>query len=228
MRRYYEVLGISEDADEAEIKKGYRRKASDTHPDTHPDDPEAAAKFKEVKEAYECLSDPERKLAYDETGDTSVETGNPAEDLFIHLLNEVVDDHETVFDTLARVKHVLTQMIDECMERKFQTDVDIVKLTGRVKRVRYDGKGVNLVEAVIKDKLVRANQLRSELDDAMTAAKGAYDMMKDYLATDKPARKTNVEPSEKEQKFLREMGMLQNLMNGPTRRRRGGFPGTGV
>lgn len=232
MRRYYEILGISEDADEAEIKRGYRRKASDTHPDTHPNDPKAAEKFKDVKEAYECLSDPERKKAYDETGDTSVETGNPAEDLFIHLLNEVVDDHETVFDTLARVKHVLTQMIEECMERKFQTDQDIVKLTGLMTKVRYDGKGVNLVQAVIKDKLDRANQLRGELDEAMNAAKGAYDLMKDYLPTDKPARRTKVTPDEdgKLGGLLEggEGNFLANLLAGPRQRRRGGFPGTGV
>ncbi len=67
-RDYYEVLGVSRGSDEGEIKKAYRRVAMKNHPDRNPDDPEAEEKFKEASEAYEVLSDEEKKTTYDQYG----------------------------------------------------------------------------------------------------------------------------------------------------------------
>ncbi len=67
-RDYYEVLGVSKNASEADIKRAYRRKAMKYHPDKNPDDKEAEAKFKECAEAYEVLSDPEKRKRYDQFG----------------------------------------------------------------------------------------------------------------------------------------------------------------
>ena len=67
-RDYYEVLGISKGASEDEIKKAYRKAAKECHPDLHPDDKRAEARFKEVNEAYEVLSDPQKKARYDQFG----------------------------------------------------------------------------------------------------------------------------------------------------------------
>ena len=67
-RDYYEVLGVDRDADEAEIKKAFRRLARELHPDVNAHDPEAEEKFKEAAEAYEVLSDPERRRLYDAYG----------------------------------------------------------------------------------------------------------------------------------------------------------------
>ena len=61
----YELLGVARDADETQIKKAFRKAARELHPDVNPDDPEAEARFKEVAEAYEILSDPERRATYD-------------------------------------------------------------------------------------------------------------------------------------------------------------------
>ena len=66
-RDYYEVLGVEKGADQKEIKKAYRRLAQKFHPDRNPDDNTAAEKFREVSEAYEVLSDREKRKLYDET-----------------------------------------------------------------------------------------------------------------------------------------------------------------
>lgn len=67
-RDYYEVLGVSKNAGEEEIKKAYRTLAKKYHPDLHPGDSEAEAKFKEINEAYAVLSDPEKREKYDRFG----------------------------------------------------------------------------------------------------------------------------------------------------------------
>ena len=72
-RDYYEVLGISKGASDDEIKRAYRKMAKQYHPDLHPDDPEAAEKFKEVNEANDVLSDPQKRQRYDQFGHAGVD-----------------------------------------------------------------------------------------------------------------------------------------------------------
>jgi DnaJ-class molecular chaperone len=67
-RDYYEVLGIGRDASEAEVKRAFRKLARELHPDVNAHDPEAEEKFKVAAEAYEVLSDPERRATYDRFG----------------------------------------------------------------------------------------------------------------------------------------------------------------
>lgn len=74
-RDYYEVLGVSKDASEAELKKAYRQVAKKYHPDLNPDNKEAEAKFKEANEAYEILSDPTKRQQYDQFGHAAFENG---------------------------------------------------------------------------------------------------------------------------------------------------------
>lgn len=72
-RDYYEVLGVDKSASDAEIKKAYRKQAKKYHPDMNPDDKTAEMKFKEVNEAYEVLSDKDKRARYDQFGHAGVD-----------------------------------------------------------------------------------------------------------------------------------------------------------
>jgi molecular chaperone DnaJ len=96
-RDYYEVLGCGKDAAEADIKKAYRRLAMKYHPDRNPDDADAEAKFKEAKEAYEVLSDKDKRGAYDQFGHAGVDAsqaggGFGGGDAFSDIFGDVFGD----------------------------------------------------------------------------------------------------------------------------------------
>jgi molecular chaperone DnaJ len=76
-RDLYEVLGVARGATDDELKRAYRRKARELHPDTNPDDPAAEAEFKQVTVAYEILNDPQRRQQYDRFGLQGVMGGQP-------------------------------------------------------------------------------------------------------------------------------------------------------
>lgn len=77
-KNLYDALGISPNATQDEIKKGYRKGALKYHPDKNRDNPDAGEKFKEVSQAYEVLSDPEKRKVYDQYGLDYLLRGGPA------------------------------------------------------------------------------------------------------------------------------------------------------
>lgn len=98
-RDYYEVLGVARDATEGDIKKAYRRLAMKYHPDRNPDDADAEAQFKEVKEAYEVVSKSDKRAAYDQFGHAGVSNsasggmgGGGGADAFGDIFGDVFGD----------------------------------------------------------------------------------------------------------------------------------------
>src|SRR5450432_566003 len=79
-RDYYEVLGVSRDADEGALKSAYRKLAMQYHPDRNPNNPTAEEKFKEAAEAYSVLSDAQKRAAYDRYGHAAVTGVNQGPD----------------------------------------------------------------------------------------------------------------------------------------------------
>lgn len=94
---YYQVLGVSRNASDAELKKSYRRLAMKHHPDRNKDNPDAEEKFKQAKEAYEVLSDPKKRSAYDQFGHAGVDAsvgggGFGGADAFSDIFGDVFGD----------------------------------------------------------------------------------------------------------------------------------------
>ncbi len=95
MADFYELIGVSRSASAEEIKKAYRKRARELHPDANPDNPEAEAKFKEVSRAYQVLADDQQRARYDQFGEAGVGGGSgggaSAEDLFGGGLGDIFE-----------------------------------------------------------------------------------------------------------------------------------------
>ncbi|HCE09035.1 MAG TPA: molecular chaperone DnaJ [Oxalobacteraceae bacterium] len=91
MNNYYAVLGIDSDASSATIKNAYRKKASEFHPDKNPA-PDAAARFREIQEAYDLLSDPAKRRDYDESRRRSLleDPFRTAQEIWTTYMNKVL------------------------------------------------------------------------------------------------------------------------------------------
>lgn len=99
-RDYYAILGVARDADKDELKKAYRRLAVQYHPDRNPGDSEAAEKFREVAEAYDVLSDPEKREVYDRFGEAGLKGRGyqvDPDDIFSHFMDMFGGAFEDLF-----------------------------------------------------------------------------------------------------------------------------------
>ena len=91
-RDYYEILGVAKTATADEIKKAYRQKAIQYHPDKNPGDKEAEEKFKEAAEAYEVLSDPQKRQKYDQFGHAGINDMGGAGDFSVNDIFSMFGD----------------------------------------------------------------------------------------------------------------------------------------
>src|ERR1700727_3970775 len=89
---YYATLGVAKNAGADDLKKAYRKLAMQFHPDRNPGDKQAEARFKEVNEAYQHLSDPQKRAAYDKFGHAAFEQGGGMGDGFGSSMSDIFDN----------------------------------------------------------------------------------------------------------------------------------------
>ena len=139
-RDYYEVLGVSRDADAGTIKKAYRKLAKKYHPDTNPGDKQAEKSFKEVTEAYTILSDPEKKRLYDQFGHSAFD----GRTVILLKMQE-----EAIRSTILRAE-IWTIFLEICLIIFFTADSPAVSKTVDLKaedlaKMDFTGRGLTAV-----------------------------------------------------------------------------------
>ena len=120
---YYDLLGVEKGCSDSEIKKGYYKMARKWHPDKNPDNPAAELKFKAISEAYECLSDPQKRTIYDERGKEGVQMAANAGNVDIKMVFRLMfgggsfDDIFGDVCELPMLKQMLSSMENQMMGR---------------------------------------------------------------------------------------------------------------
>ncbi|MDR2778549.1 MAG: molecular chaperone DnaJ [Rickettsiales bacterium] len=100
---YYEILGVNKNSTQDEIKKAYRKKAMELHPDRNPGNKEAETKFKEAAEAYDILHDPDKKAAYDRYGSDAFSGGGGAHGGFSGFQSASFSDFSDIFSSFSDI-----------------------------------------------------------------------------------------------------------------------------
>jgi len=168
---YYEILGVSKNATQEEIKRAYVRLARRYHPDRNPDDEEAERKFREASEAYEVLSDPEKRKLYDESGVKGVRDSgffgfNTIEDIF-HRFEDVFGKFGNFFGK-GRDNVVMVRVDQDTIEKIDQlVDSGVCKSRSESAAFLIDEgiKGCSGLFSKINDRLKQIQQLKEELKD---------------------------------------------------------------
>lgn len=183
----YEELGVKKTASAAEIKKAYRRRIREVHPDRHPDDPHANAKTQQVQAAYDLLSDPVRRKLYDEEGIVATRNYDElakeklkrvlvsvlgyASDGIVGKLNFNIDAELTELKKSYKVgKDYLKQLNDARKKYKFNGTDDFVG-AAIDERIAETQKGLSYHEEEMRV-VQRAKELLREFEDVGGKARG--------------------------------------------------------
>lgn len=176
----YKILGISKSASPSEIQRAYRKLAVEYHPDVNKE-PDAAEKFREVKAAYDILSDPKRRKTYDETGDTQ----DPAdlEKLIVNTLKmmftEVVSSGRSD-NPLIVLRKIITDNITLAGDKKHQVDRDLLRWEKVRNKIQVTEGDRNIFVETVDAAIDELKSKRSQLDHQIDMCKRTREYLQKY------------------------------------------------
>ena len=147
MADYYKILGVDRDCDQDSIKKAYRKKARECHPDHHRDDPEKVEQFRQITEAYEVLSKPEARAEYDEFGRTGKQCQAILDELANMYINKVIQGTR---DPIESLRNDLRKGINNSKENLKSTKRNITIVKDSVKKLKTKGSSKTLIDVIEK------------------------------------------------------------------------------
>lgn len=175
----YEKLNVPTDASEADIKKAYRRKAQDHHPDK-PDGSED--EFHAIKLAYDVLSDPERRRKFDEFGDTDeAPKGNIAEQMVVNAFNVLIDEDDLKGNIIERVVGRINQEKEKVNREMVKANHKLSKLESRKSRIT--AKDNNLFEGLLDQKITGINHGLEQAKELIVNLEKAVLILENYEDT---------------------------------------------
>lgn len=184
----YHQLGVERSASAADIDSAWKRKRRATHPDVNPDNPHAETQFKLAKEAYEILTDPERRARYDRG--ESVDHVTPEErgmGLIAGTLVQIIkqaDEQAALadprFSVIEALNETLENMKNGARTRKRSTEGVIEALVAQLKRVKFKGGGQNLIADVLASQIDRARAKLITHERDLADCTAAIELMKQY------------------------------------------------
>jgi curved DNA-binding protein CbpA len=177
---HYDVLGLPPDADEAAIKRAYRKAAQSSHPDREGGDPE---RFQRIQLAYDVLSDPERRERYDQTGesDKAQTLESQIDEALASLFQKVIDMNNPPANIIQAAMDEVRQnqgIIRTRQEVANQKVTRLKKLLGRVVMKAADGH--NLFEGVLQSQIDSVEAAIKSADDMLTLLAGVATLLESY------------------------------------------------
>jgi DnaJ-class molecular chaperone len=174
MTDLYETLGVDKNAEPGEIRKAYKKKAQQNHPDREGGDVD---EFKQIAHAYSVLIDPDRRSRYDETGCDDNASAKAAEDVLMSCFSSAIDE-DVEGDIVEAIKHHMNRRLREFTSNKEKFERKLAKLEKNQGRVASKGK--NLYELVISQKIAGINSSIQTESDKIALVTEALTLLEAY------------------------------------------------
>ena len=177
MKDLYGTLGVKNDADASEIKKAYKKLASKYHPDKNPDDPKAKTMFQAIQEAYEILSDPEKRKRYDETGEMD-DSGPTKTDMAAKMIFDLFIHHAEIKGYQRMNYFKIVKKDIKTARGRCENDIkDTNKTIERFKYLMENSKSNGLLDKAFEMKLLSLRQFLLFCENGKDVLNEALDIL---------------------------------------------------
>lgn len=186
MTDHYETLGVPKDASPEDIKRAFRKQSSKNHPDRHGGSPEATEAMAKVNAAYAVLSDPARRLGYDQTGRDPAE-GPTLDDIAEHalqtLIQQILEDNPKG-NLVQLLEQHITKSIEQLQAQVKKHERAIARLTKQLDRVVRKSAGRDsLFNRVLERQIKQSKDAIEEAERLMEVSRRSLEILKDHEDT---------------------------------------------